>query len=221
MPRTIHLLRSQRMSCEAWRGAMPAHRCCFAIFLVKFPYRENYNLVVIARLEFRGCTVCLRGTTRYLRMAIWMVCTVGLSKEDKFSIKYSTEYTWLCITLNYEKKKFRDFLRFQWSNAEIFSPGANIMTNECDSLFLPALSIANSSGAYHRHMGQSFFSLILEKWYICSLFVLFSQSHIIQLLIFARYTSLGRFIVYLLAQATLTRDAVRKNISWWHLSAFE
>lgn len=88
------------MSCEGRRSVAAVSQ----FSSVEFRYWENYNLVVIARLEFRGSIVCLRVTTRYLRMVIWMVRFVGRSKEDKFSIEYSMEHTWPCITLDYKKK---------------------------------------------------------------------------------------------------------------------
>lgn len=107
-------------------NACCAKRSAALLLFCNFPrgislLRENYNLVVIARLEFRGYIVCLRVTMRYLRMVIWMVHSVGRSEEDKFSIEYLITHTWPCITLDYEKKNLWDFLRFRWRNAaEIF-----------------------------------------------------------------------------------------------------
>lgn len=60
----------------------------------------------LVRLEFRGYSVCLRATTQYLRTSIIRMVRYILddrTEEDKFSAEYSIEYTWPCITSDYEK----------------------------------------------------------------------------------------------------------------------
>lgn len=121
---------------------------------MEFYYGENYNLVVspswVSRLQH--LFTCNHAIFAHVGYSNVRCILDDHTEEDKFPAEYSIEYTWPCITSDYEKNSVSlGFSRFRWCNAaEIFFAEANITANKCDSLFLPARSIARIHRMFRR-----------------------------------------------------------------------
>lgn len=157
---------------------------------VEFCYGENYNFVIspswvswLQHLFTRNHAIFVASVVRMVRCIL-----DDHTKEDKFPVEYSIEYTWPCITSDYEKNSVSlGFFRFRWRNAaEIFFAEANITTNKCDSLFLPASRVCNvpffralwekcaSARSIFVHLSPAFFHRVVlnldTPWFIARLF---------------------------------------------------
>lgn len=81
-------------ACRAKHGSGARVGAVSQFSSVEFRYRENYNLIVIARLEFRSYHRLFACNHRDI--CAWLFerwRSVDRAEEDKFPIKYSMEHT--------------------------------------------------------------------------------------------------------------------------------